>query len=82
MATYIALLINILLLLTKNISAEDLVGLHQDDPQLIKVIQDKYFDFHQKGSTYNFTKNIDLKGQYGQAAAVEKLFNGKKNGFL
>ena len=53
----IALFINLILLLTKDVSADNLVGLHQDDPQLIKVIQDKYFDFHQKGSTYNFTKN-------------------------
>ena len=71
----IALFINLILLLTKDVSANNLVGLHQDDPQLIKVIQDKYFDFHHKGSTYNFTKNIDLKGQYGQAAAVEKWWS-------
>ena len=82
MATYIALLINILLLLTKNISAEDLVGLHQDDPQLIKIIKDKHLNFHQKGSTYNFTKNPNMKGQYGQAEAIEKLFKGKRNGFF
>ena len=42
----IALFINLILLLTKDVSADTLVGIHQDDPQLIKVIQDKYFDFH------------------------------------
>ena len=61
---------------------QSLVGLHQDDENLIKAIKKKYLHFPEKGLLYNFTKNPDIKGQWGQAEALEKLFKGKKNGFF
>ena len=63
-------------------ASEDVIGLHQDDPILIKTIQEKYLTFHKEGSTYNLTTNPKLDGQFGQAGAIEKLFRGKKNGFF
>ena len=61
---------------------QSLVGLHQDDEKLIKAIKSKYLNFPEKDLPYNFTKSPDIKGQWGQAEALEKLFKGKKNGFF
>ena len=59
-----------------------MIGLHQDDPLLIKAIQARYLSFHNNNSPYNLSTNPNLEGQYGQAKAVEKIFRGKKNGFF
>ena len=72
----------IILIIVGSIKAEDLIGLHQDDPLLIKTIQEKYLTFHKEGSTYNLSTNPKLDGQFGQADTIEKLFRGKKNGFF
>ena len=71
-----------ILILVESIKAEDVIGLHQDDPLLIKTIQEKYLTFHKEGSTYNLSTNPKLDGQFGQADTIEKLFRGKKNGFF
>ena len=71
-----------ILILVESIKAEDVIGLHQDDPLLIKAIQEKYLTFHKEGSTYNLSTNPKLDGQFGQAGTIEKLFRGKKNGFF
>ena len=71
-----------ILILVESIKAEDVIGLHQDDPLLIKAIQEKYLTFHKEGSTYNLSTNPKLDGQFGQADTIEKLFRGKKNGFF
>ena len=71
-----------ILILVESIKAEDVIGLHQDDPLLIKAIQEKYLTFHNEGSTYNLSTNPKLDGQFGQADTIEKLFRGKKNGFF
>ena len=63
-------------------ASEDVIGLHQDDPLLIKTIQEKYLTYHKEGSTYNLSTNPKLNGQFGQADTIEKLFRGKKNGFF
>ena len=72
----------IILIIVGSIKAEDLIGLHQDDPLLIKTIQEKFLTFHKEGSTYNLSTNPKLDGQFGQADTIEKLFRGKKNGFF
>ena len=74
--------IQITILVVGSIKAEDVIGLHQDDPLLIKAIQEKYLTFHKEGSTYNLSTNPKLDGQFGQADTIEKLFRGKKNGFF
>jgi len=74
--------IQITILIVGSIKAEDVIGLHQDDPLLIKTIQEKYLTFHKEGSTYNLSTNPKLDGQFGQADTIEKLFRGKKNGFF
>ena len=71
-----------ILILVESIKAEDVIGLHQDDPLLIKTIQEKYLTFHKEGSIYNLSTNPKLDGQFGQADTIEKLFRGKKNGFF
>merc|ERR1739844_272344 len=74
--------IQITILIVGSIKAEDVIGLHQDDPLLIKTIQEKYLTFHKERSTYNLSTNPKLDGQFGQADTIEKLFRGKKNGFF
>ena len=71
-----------ILTLVGSIKAEDVIGLHQDDPLLIKTIQEEYLTYHKEGSTYNLSTNPKLDGQFGQADTIEKLFRGKKNGFF
>ena len=71
-----------ILIVVGSIKAEDVIGLHQDDPLLIKTIQEKYLTFRKEGSTYNLSTNPKLDGQFGQADTIEKLFRGKKNGFF
>ena len=72
----------IILIIVGSIKAEDVIGLHQDDPLLIKTIQEKYLTFQKEGSTYNLSTNPKLDGQFGQADTIETLFRGKKNGFF
>jgi len=77
------LLLNFLVILIGNVCSQDsLVGLHQDDEKLIEAIKNKFLNFPKKGLPYNFTKSPEIKGQTGQAVALEKLFKGKKNGFF
>ena len=62
-------------------ASASLLGLDQNDPELIKKIAEK-FDKPDYEKGYNFSGSPDTKGQYGQAVEVEKLFKGKKNGFF
>ena len=57
-----------------------LLGLHQDDPLLINQI--KPLIHPPSELDYNFTKEPDLKGQFGQAIEVSKLLGGQTNGFF
>ena len=57
-----------------------LLGLHQDDPLLINQI--KPLIHPPSELDYNFTKEPDLNGQFGQAIEVSKLLGGQTNGFF
>ena len=57
-----------------------LLGLHQDDPLLINQI--KPLIHPPSELDYNFTREPDLNGQFGQAIEVSKLLGGQTNGFF
>ena len=48
--------------------------LRQDDPKLINILKERYMISPSK-MPYNFSRaNVDLGGQYGQAAYIAKTF--------
>ena len=57
-----------------------LLGLQQDDPLLINQI--KPLIHPPSELDYNFTREPDLNGQFGQAIEVSKLLGGQTNGFF
>ena len=70
----------LILLVIPYIVNASLLGLHQDDPLLINQI--KPLIHPPSELDYNFTKEPDLKGQFGQAIEVSKLLGGQTNGFF
>ena len=59
----------------------DLLGLSQDNNELIEIIQDKLI-LKPSSEEYNLSDpKLWIKGQHGQPFEVEKIFKGKKNGF-
>jgi len=62
------------------VNASQLLGLHQDDPLLINQI--KPLIHPPSKLKYNFTREPDLNGQFGQALEVSKLLGGQTNGFF
>ena len=53
---------------------ESLNNLRQDDPKLIKIIREKYL-IRPSDLQYNFSSfNINISGEFGQAAYVEDTF--------
>ena len=62
------------------VNASQLLGLHQDDPLLINQI--KPLIHPPSKLNYNFTREPDLNGQFGQALEVSKLLGGQTNGFF
>ena len=55
------------------------INLVQDDPSLIAHIQ-KYVlqEPVSHDVPYNLSEKVDVKGQYGQAIEIEKIFKGKR----
>ena len=70
----------LILLVIPYIVNASLLGLHQDDPLLINQI--KPLIHPPSELDYNFTKEPDLNGQFGQAIEVSKLLGGQTNGFF
>ena len=70
----------LILLVIPYIVNASLLGLQQDDPLLINQI--KPLIHPPSELDYNFTKEPDLKGQFGQAIEVSKLLGGQTNGFF
>ena len=62
--------------------SSDLLGLSQDNNDLIKIIHDDLI-IKPAFENYNLTDpKYWIKGQHGQPFEVEKIFKGKKNGFF
>ena len=70
----------LILLVIPYIVNASLLGLQQDDPLLINQI--KPLIHPPSELDYNFTKEPDLNGQFGQAIEVSKLLGGQTNGFF
>ena len=70
----------LILLVIPYIVNASLLGLHQDDPLLINQI--KPLIHPPSELDYNFTREPDLNGQFGQAIEVSKLLGGQTNGFF
>ena len=70
----------LILLVIPYIVNASLLGLQQDDPLLINQI--KPLIHPPSELDYNFTREPDLNGQFGQAIEVSKLLGGQTNGFF
>ena len=70
----------LLLLCLPIITKASILGLNQNDPKLINKIKELIDPPSEKD--YNFVKKPDLTGQFGQALEIEKLFEGRRNGFF
>jgi hypothetical protein len=54
-----------------------LLGLDQDDPELIQTIKRDYL-INPSSQDYNFSSKVpNLDGQFGQPQVIDEIFKGK-----